>query len=249
MGGHLKGLGVGGPFGGNGGEDNGNDFARFFDDDAVVDADVFALNFVLVVEGGAFDGGASELNGLKFGNGGEDAGAAHLNRNIEQGGFGLFGLIFVGDGPAGAFGGGAEAFVEVALVDFDHSTVHFKGKLGAEAFELVEGAEQPLRIALFPALGGGAQPEGFELVEEVFVGIKLDAFALAATVKEGVEGPLCNFGGVEEFEGAGTGVAGIGEGFESVFLALLVEGLEPVAVEVNFTADFEDGGGGVGLEA
>lgn len=39
-------------------EDFGDDVAGFVDDDAVADADVFALDFVLVVKGGAGDGGA-----------------------------------------------------------------------------------------------------------------------------------------------------------------------------------------------
>ena len=109
----------------------------------------------------------------------------------------MFGFVFVGDGPAGAFGGGAEAFVEVALVDFDDGAIHFERKFGAKGFELVEGAKELLRIGLFPALRGGAQAEVFELVEECFVGVELDAFALTGTVEEGVEGALGDFGGVE----------------------------------------------------
>ncbi len=161
----------------------------------------------------------------------------------------MFGFVFVGDGPAGAFGGGAEAFVEVALVDFDDGAIHFERKFGAKGFELVEGVKELLRVGLFPALRGGAQAEVFELVEECFVGVELDAFALTGTVEEGVEGALGDFGGVEQFEGAGAGIAGVGEGFESGFLALLVEGLEAVAVEVDFASDFEYGGGCVGLKA
>ena len=62
VGGHLKGLRVGGAFGGDGGEDNGNDFASLFDDDAVANSNIFAPDFIFIVQGGAFDGGASKLN-------------------------------------------------------------------------------------------------------------------------------------------------------------------------------------------
>ena len=68
----------------------------FFDEDAVVEADVFAVDFVEVVETGTIDVGAADENrGFEFGDGGECAGLADLKDHPRQFGFGTFGLILV----------------------------------------------------------------------------------------------------------------------------------------------------------
>ena len=98
-----------GAFFGDDADDVGDDFAGFFDQDAVVEVDVLAGDFVKVVEAGAVDVGAGdEGDGVEFADGGDGAGFADLENDADEFGLGLFGLIFVGDAPARGLGGGAE---------------------------------------------------------------------------------------------------------------------------------------------
>lgn len=92
-------------------DDGRYDFAGFFDDDGIMDADVFAVDFIEVVESGSADAGAGEFDGLEFGYGGDDAGAPDLEGDRLEGGAGLGGSEFVGDGPAWGFAGVAEGFL------------------------------------------------------------------------------------------------------------------------------------------
>jgi hypothetical protein len=65
------------------GNDGGDHFARFFDPDKISDADVFAGDFLKVVEGGAGDGGAAQENGSEFRHGGDHASSPDLEGDIK----------------------------------------------------------------------------------------------------------------------------------------------------------------------
>lgn len=104
-------------------DDLGDDFAGFFDEDGVVDADVFSCEFAEVVEAGAADGGAGELYGLEVGDGSEGSGFSDLDADVADGGLCLFGGEFVGDAPSGGAGGLAEAVALGEVVDFDDHAV------------------------------------------------------------------------------------------------------------------------------
>ena len=60
-------FGVARPFLLHDSDNGGDDFAGLLDDDRVADADVLALDFLLVVERGAGDRRAGEEDGLQFG--------------------------------------------------------------------------------------------------------------------------------------------------------------------------------------
>ena len=82
-------------------------FAGAFDQDCVAGVDAEPLDFVHIVQSGFGNGDAANLYGLENCEGSEDAGAAYADFNLfQERGF-LVGLIFVGDGPAGGFGGEA----------------------------------------------------------------------------------------------------------------------------------------------
>ena len=83
----------------------GNDFAGFFDGDGVADADVFLPDVILVVQRRAADGAAGQENRLQLRHRRERAGASDLDGDGFEFRFGLFGGVFVGDGPARRFGG------------------------------------------------------------------------------------------------------------------------------------------------
>src|SRR5437879_10132318 len=62
----------------------GNHFASFFDHDGVTDPDVFAFDFVLVVQGGACYGTSAHQDRLQRRHRREDSGASDLNDDVVQ---------------------------------------------------------------------------------------------------------------------------------------------------------------------
>ena len=238
----VEGGGVGRPEGGNDVDDGGNDLSGFFDDDGVADADVFAADFFFVVEGGAGDGGASEEDGVEFGDGGEGSGAADLDGDGAEEGLGLFVGVFVGDGEAGGFGGGAEFGPEGEFVEFDDGAIDVVGEVVFVALEFFDAGDDVVDAGAGPPEVGDGEAgvaEGFDFLMVVGEG---DASGCADGVTNGGEGAFGDDGGIELFEGACGGVAGVGEeGFAGGF-AFAVEFGEAFAGEVGFAADFEEFG-------
>ena len=77
-----------------------DDFAGFFDQHRVADADVFFGDFVLIVQRGARNGRAGDQHRFQLCDRCEHAGAADLDGDCGEGGFLLFGDKLVGRGPA-----------------------------------------------------------------------------------------------------------------------------------------------------
>jgi hypothetical protein len=100
-----------------------DDLSGFFDEHTVSDLEVFAADFLDVVEGRAGDGGASDQDGFEFGHRRDVAGAADLPGDSFERGLGLFGFIFEGEGPARSFGRAAKFFAAFESVDFDDGAV------------------------------------------------------------------------------------------------------------------------------
>ena len=109
--------------------DLGDDVAGAFDHHLVADLQAEALDLVLVVQRGAGDGDAADLDGLEVGDRGERAGAAHLHLDVFDRGGGLARGVLVGDGPARRFGGEAELALLVDGIDLDDDAVDFVGQV------------------------------------------------------------------------------------------------------------------------
>jgi len=153
---HVEGLFDSGALLCNDADDGRNDFAGLFDDYAVADADVFAFDLVFVVERGALNNRSGELHRFKFGDGRQHAGAADLDGDFLEKRFGLLRLVFIGDGPARAFRGRAECFIEIALVDFDDAAVHFERELMPHVVQRIEPGEDFLNFGADPELRSNA---------------------------------------------------------------------------------------------
>ena len=116
--------------------DSRNDFACFFDHHGVAETDVFALDFFLVVEGGARDGGAGNKDGIEFCYRGEHSCAADLNSDGAENSFFLLGQELVSTSPSREAGGGAELSMEVDVVDLDDGPVGGVGEVVSVLIEL-----------------------------------------------------------------------------------------------------------------
>src|SRR5205823_9529620 len=96
----MIGFGTVWPLFGDEAQDLRNDIARSLHDDGVADADVFALNLILVVERRILNDDAADGYRLEAGNRRQGAGAADLDVDVFEDGHRLFGGEFVGNRPA-----------------------------------------------------------------------------------------------------------------------------------------------------
>ena len=104
-------------------DDGGDDFSGFFHEHGRAEADVLAVDLVLVVQRGAGDGGAGNEHGCELGDGCQHAGAADLDDDVVERGFLLLGQEFIGGGPARGAGGEAELLALGAVEDLDDGSV------------------------------------------------------------------------------------------------------------------------------
>ncbi len=116
----------------------GNDFARLFDHDGVADANVFAFDFVLVVQGGAGDGAPAHQHRLQHRYRREDSGASDLNDDVLQAGLDTFGRVFVSDRPSRRFRGEPELLPLRERVHFDYCAVGLIGKIASDVIEIAD---------------------------------------------------------------------------------------------------------------
>jgi hypothetical protein len=225
--------------------DGGDDFPCFFDEHRVPDADVFAADFVFVVEGGAGDGAAAQVDGFEFGDGSEGAGSPDLDEDVAEDGLGLFGDELVGPCPAGRSGGGSGPFTQGEGIELDDGAVGFKAEGVADGVEGLNGFDHLVGGAAEALKNRGAESEGGEPLEEGVLGGWGVVADLSEAVEADCEGARGDGAGIEEFEGAGGGVAGVGEGGLARGDHLVAHALEAVVGEIDFAADLE-GGRGVG---
>ena len=94
-----------------------NDVAGALDHDRVADAHILARDLVFVVQRGVLHHHAADRDGLQFRDRRELAGAADLDVDVEQHGFGLLGREFVRDGPARAARHEAQPLLQIEAVD------------------------------------------------------------------------------------------------------------------------------------
>ncbi len=252
VGDEVEGGGVRGAFGEDDLEDFGDDHAGFTDDDGIADADIFAADFVFVMEGSTGDGGALDEHGVEFGDGGEDAGAADLDGDGAEGGFGGSDPRdrFMDDGIARGTGLGWDAGPVGDAIDFEDDAIDVVGDLAAEVAGVVVvgddvvavDLEDVIEVAAEPPRALGGEAEAGEGFEHGGVGVEGEAFAGADGVEDGAEGAGGDDAGVELFQGAGGGIAGVGEGFLAGGGEFGIEGFEVVGGHVGFAAHFEERG-------
>ena len=101
------------------------------DHDPITDADVLALDLVLIVERRVRDGDATDPDRIESRDRRERAGAADLELDRLEGRLRLLGRELEGDRPARRAGEGAEAFLLVESVDLEHGPVDLDRQVAA----------------------------------------------------------------------------------------------------------------------
>ena len=112
----------------------GDDVAGALDDDHVPDAQILAVDIVLVVERGLLDGHAAHGDRLQHGVRVEHARAPHVETDVQQPGLGGGGSELAGYGPARVPPHTAQGGLQAPLVELDHHAVDVVVQLGPAPF-------------------------------------------------------------------------------------------------------------------
>jgi len=220
-------------------DDLRDDIPGALNDDPVADADILAFDLILVVQGGAADGDAADLDRLHDRHRGEGAGAADLDLNIKNLRHLLAGRKLEGDRPARAPASGAKLFLVRYAVDLDDDAVDFVGELlapfrhGAVVGQDRAGAADALNQRINP------QPQALELVEHPGVSCEGEGVGLADAVAENGQGPAGGDPGVKLTQRSRRSVARIGEERLAPFLPLPVQSGEFTDAEDHLAADLK----------
>lgn len=124
----MENLFLTGPFFHGDTQDFWNDFRGFIDNDPITDANILFRNEIFIMKRGTADGAPRKLYGIKDSRRCKDARPAHLDNNIPQRRFRLFGREFIGHGPAGILSRGPEDVLLPYGVDLDDDTVRVIAK-------------------------------------------------------------------------------------------------------------------------
>ena len=128
----------------------GDDVAGALDAHPVALADVLPRHLLAVVQGGAGDGDAADLDRQHDGDRGDHAGAADAGEDGEDAGDLLARRELEGEGPARMAGGPAQRLAGGEVVELDDDAVDLEAEIVALGFEigvvgqdLVQGADAP----------------------------------------------------------------------------------------------------------
>ena len=169
----------------------------------------------------------------------ERAGAAHVDRDVEQLGLGDFGRELPGDGPARlASADHAELAVQGEAVDFHHHAVGLEVEIGDQRLVALDRALHFVERVEALAVGLDLKAPGSEQVEDVGLRAHIDpAVDDLDRIGEHPEPAAAGDAGIELAERAGGGVARVGEQRFAGFFALLVGSAEAGVGQVDLAPD------------
>ena len=166
----------------------------------------------------------------------DPSGTTHALVNVQQFGLDLLRGIFVGNGPAGRPGGGAELPLLGNAVHLHHQAIHFAHRIapmllpvGNLLMHLVNGFHQ------LGVVAHGQAPRGQRLVGMV-LGCGGEPFGGPNAVAEHAQFPAAHCLHVFLPQRARRGVTGVSKGLTAILLALLVDLGEILDCDKHLTA-------------
>ena len=102
----------------------GDHVSPALDHDPVTDLHAQSLDLILVMQGGAGDGGAADENRCERGYRRELSGAAHLHQDVLNPGNAGARRVFIGNRPARRFAGEAQLVLNGSVVNLDDNAVN-----------------------------------------------------------------------------------------------------------------------------
>ena len=220
----------------------GDDIARALDDDRVADADVLAVDVLLVVERRHLDARPADDDRLEHGEGVERARAAHVDGDVEELRRALLGRELEGDGPAGLAPDDAEPVPLFGVVDLDDDAVDVVVEALAALPPPGHAPGNLVEVGVALRVGVDGEAEGGEPLEPLDLARGERPLAPADLVDVEGERPLGGDGRIELADGAGGGVAGVGEERFAPLGALGVHALEAALRHVDLAAHLEGRG-------
>ena len=221
-------------------EDVRNHFAGALDKHGVADVQAQPLDLVHVVERGAADGDAANLDGLEHGHGRKRSGAAHLDDDVvDHRGF-LARGIFVGDGPARGFRREAEFVLHARGIHLDDDAIDFVRKFFALCVPGVAIGRSLLRSRRRVSnrrRRGIASASAPARESECLA--KWDFAIDEKVVGEKIQPPDGGYGGIEHADGSCSGVARIDEDFAARLFLLPIQLFKRLARHHDFAAHFK----------
>ncbi len=218
-----------------------DDVAGALHDDVVAGADLLALDVVFVVQRSPFDCDPADRHRREHRERREHSGTPHVDLDREQPRDRRGGRELEGDRPAGVVGDLAQVALQRDVVDLhDHAVdvvVDLAAALdpgGALGHHLLDRLVTSRRGVHAKALL--AQP-----VERLPVACDLEPFAVAELVAPDVERPRGGDSRIELTDGAGGGVARVGEGRLAGGRARLVQAREAGQRQVDLAAHLDHG--------
>src|SRR5690606_36460171 len=128
------------------GDDLRDDIAGALDDHGIADADIFANDFIFIMQRRVGDDDAADGDGAKSRNRRQRAGAADLYLDILDHRTRLFGGEFMRDGPARTASHEAETLLPVEPIDLEHDAVDIIIEAGAKLLDIAVGIDRLLHI-------------------------------------------------------------------------------------------------------
>ena len=119
----------------------GNHFAGFFNHHRVADSDVFAFDFVLVVQCRARNCAAAHQHWLQRRDRRENSGAPDLNHDVVQTRLDAFRRVFVSNRPARRFGSESKPLALRERVHFDYCAIGLIRKIRPDLVEVPDRFE------------------------------------------------------------------------------------------------------------
>ena len=221
----------------------GDDLPRLAHLDGVPDAQAQLLDDLAVVQGGAGDGGAGQQHRLKGGGGGQHAGPADVDLDVQQAGLLDLGRVLEGDGPPGELGRRAQLTPLGQAVHLDDGAVHIKAEGGPPLPDLGDFGDGGLDVPPDLVVArGDRQPQLFQVVEAGGVACQLHPPRLLHVEDKDAQPPPSGNLGVLLPQRAGRGVARVLEGGGPLQLLLLAQLAESVVGHIHLPPHLEVGG-------
>ena len=192
------------------------------------------------MQGGAADHRSGQRHRLKLGHRRQNPGAADLDGDGVEPGFGSLGGILVGHRPAWRLRCPAYGLAQGEIIQLDHRTIGLVGELRPQPVKLLHRRPQFGKTANRPGPVVGAQAADAEIVQQLALRGGRHARRLAAGIEDRLERPLGNDPGIKLLERAGGGIAGIGKGVLAGGAAAGVEGFKAFAAHEDLAARLED---------
>src|SRR6202171_4933402 len=222
---------------GQGAHDFGDDVAGALDDDVVARPHVFPRDLVLVVQRRPADRRPPNVDRLEAGHRRDRTGPSHVNLDLVDDRLRLFWRELEGKRPARAAGDETELRLLPEVVDFDHDPVDPVIELVPFLLPLVEKADDGVDVGVGATIRIDVKAHLIEPRQDLR--LASGAAGRIERVDEGVEAAPRRDARVELSDGAGGGVARVGEERLAFSGQLGVQPLKAALRHVDLAANLE----------